>query len=317
MIIPSPQHQQLTKQEVNTLTRNYIPYIDRLVTACLMLFICVGLANAVPNPPEKMKPEDVVAKHLASIGTPEDIAAAKTRILTGEDKARIKLATTVREVSGPAQFASDGNKVLLAMIFNASNYPYEKAAFNGDKFTIAGLPTGGRSSFANFLMSQEVIFKHGLIGGSLSSAWPLLNLDPEKAKLSYAGTSKIDGRETHKLRYEPRKSDLKINLFFDAETFRHVRSEYEYTVSARMGSRPSGGVQGPQGNTGSNTMTRYKLVEEFSNFQPTGKLTLPRVYKLEYSSDGAAQNFQYMIEFSQAAFDQAIDPVSFTVSSSE
>ena len=289
----------------------------RLLVGFLMLFGFTGAAGAPPPPPpQKMKPEEVVAKHLASIGTPEDLAAAKTRIMVGDVKARLKLSSTMREVIGPAQFASDGNKVLLALVFNSSNYPYEKAAYDGQKLTVAGLPTGGRSSLASFLVSQDVVFKSGLIGGAISSAWPLLNLDPEKGKLSYAGTDKIDGRLVHELKYLPRKSDLKISLFFDAETFRHVRSEYEYTVSARMGARPSSSVLGSPTDTGSQTLTRYKLTEDFSDFQPTGKLTLPHVYKIQLVVEAQAQKLEYAIQFSQFAFDQSIEPDAFNVSAS-
>lgn len=67
------------------------------------------------------------------------MAAAKTRIMIGEVKARLKLSNSLREVSGPAQFASDGNKVLLAMAFNSTNYPYEKTGYDGQKLTVAGL----------------------------------------------------------------------------------------------------------------------------------------------------------------------------------
>jgi hypothetical protein len=287
----------------------------RLFVAFLILFVFSGAAGAgASNPTEKMKPEEVVARHLAAIGKPEDLTAAKTRIMTGQDNARLKLANTLREVGGPAQFASDGDKVLLAMVFNSSNYPYEKVAYDGQKLTVAGLPTGGRSPLANFLMTQEVIFKHGLIGGVLSSAWPLMNLNPEKAKLSYAGTDKINGRAVHELKYVPKKGDLKISLYFDAETFQHVRSEYQYTISARMGARPSSSVTGPSTDTGSQTMSRYKLTEDFSDFQIAGKLTLPRVYKIQLVVEAQGQTLEYTIAFSQFVFDQPIEPDVFNIS---
>ena len=289
----------------------------QLLVAFLISFVIAGVADAVvPNLPQKMKPEEVVARHLVAIGKPEDLAAAKTRIMTGHDIARLKLSGTIREVTGPAQFASDGDKVLLAMVFNSTNYPYERVAYDGQKLTVAGLPTGGRSPLTNFLVSQEIIFKQGLIGGVLSSAWPLANVDPEKAKLSYAGTDKINGRAVHELKYVPKKGDLKVSLYFDAETFQHVRSEYQYTVSARMGARPSSSVTGPATNTGSQTMSRYKLTEDFSDFQTTGKLTLPRVYKIQLVVEAQAQTLDYTIEFSQFVFDQPIDPDAFNASAS-
>lgn len=281
------------------------------VTSILVLLSFAASIGAA-TPADKMKPEELVAKHLASIGTPEALAAAKTRIMVGEVKARLKVSNSIREVSGPAQFASDGNKVLLAMAFNSSNYPYEKAGFDGAKITIAGLPTGGRSPLASFLTSQDAVLKHGLFGGSLSSAWQLA-LSGTEGKLSYAGTEKLNGREVHKLKYEPKKGNLKVNLYFDAETFRHVRSDYQYTVSAYMGGRPqaSVGVASPTGG-----VSRFQLIEDFSDFKPVGKLVLPHAYGLQLVIEATAQNLEWDIVLSQFVFDQAIDAKSFDVAAS-
>ncbi len=277
----------------------------------VILLVLISLAAAIgaATPADKMKPEELVAKHLAAIGTTDALAASKTRIMVGEVKARLKVSNSLRELGGPAQFASDDNRVLLAMAFNSTNYPTEKAGFDGDKITIAGLPTGGRSPLAAFLTSQEAVLKHGLLGGALSSAWPAA-LAGKEGKLSYAGTEKIDGRETHKLKYEPKKGNLKVNLFFDAETFRHVRSDYQYTVSAYMGARPqsSVGVASPTGG-----VSRFQLIEEFSDFRAAGKLTLPHAYKLQLVIEATAQNLEWNINLSQFVFDQAIDPGSFNV----
>jgi len=289
-------------------------YKPKLLVAILALVLFSSVAIATANtPPQKMTAQEVVAKHLAAIGKAEDLAAAKTRVMTGTDVARLKFSSSMREVGGPAQFASDGEKVLLAMVFNSTNYPYEKVAYDGQRLTVAGLPEGGRSPLANFLIAQDIVVKHGLMGGSLSSAWPLANLDPEKAKLSYGGTEKIDGRAVHKLKYEPRKGDLKVSLFFDAETFHHVRSEYQYSISARMGARPSSAPLGA--NTSGQSMSRYKLTEDFSDVKPTGKLNLPRKYKIQLVVEAAGQNLDYSLDFSEFAFDQSIPAAAFNVAS--
>lgn len=280
--------------------------LKNLMAASLMLFVASGVALS-----QKLTVEEVISKHLASIGTPEARAAAKTRVMTGENHSRFKNSSRLLEVVGAAQIASEGNKVLLAMTYNANNYPYDKAAYDGDKFTVAGLPEGGRSPLTNFLMAQDVIFKHGFVGGALSSAWTLANLDPEKGKLSYGGREKVGGREAHKLKYSPRKGDVKINLFFDAETFQHLRSEYEYMISARMGNRPGSSVIGGGNPTGDTV--RYKLIEEYSEFKTVGNLTLPQAYKIQYVSE--TQTFDYNIKFLQFAFDQTVAPEAFRVSS--
>jgi len=83
---------------------------------------------------------------------------------------------------------------------------------------------GVRSALGNFLMTHAQIFKQGLMGGTLSSAWPLLHLTGHNPGLEYAGQKKVSGSTLHELKYLPRGgSDLQVSLFFD-ETYQHVRT---------------------------------------------------------------------------------------------
>ena len=231
----------------------------------------------------------------------------RIRVATGTTQARLRVTNTLVELSGPAQLASDGDKFLLAMVFPSNNYPHEKASFDGENLTVGVLTQGGRSPLGNFLSSQQSLLKHGLMGGVLSSAWPLFNLDRRDAKLNYSGMDKINGKAVHKLKYIPRNAgDLSINLYFDADTFQHVRSQYEYVVSARQGATAETSV--------SQLANRYKLVEEFSNFQPTGKLTLPHTYTIDLTieTQNRTQTLAWTINFLQFAFNEPIDPRVFT-----
>lgn len=72
-----------------------------------------------------MTSEGLVSKHLASIGSADALAAARSRIMVGNGKLTSKLGYA-GQLIGPAQFASDGDKVLFAIIFNSNNYPYDK-----------------------------------------------------------------------------------------------------------------------------------------------------------------------------------------------
>ncbi len=263
-----------------------------------------GLAHSLPA--DKLSTEELVTKHLASIGSTEDIAASRTRVAIGATQARLRLTNTPVELSGPAQLASDGDKFLLAMVFPANNYPHEKFSFDGENVIIGVLTQGGRSVLGNFLSSQPALVKHGLIGGVLSSAWPLFNLDHRDAKLSYAGTDKINGKPVHKLKYTPRNAgDLTINLYFDANTFQHVRSQYDYVVSARQGAIAETSV--------SQRDNRFKLVEEFSDFQPTGKLMLPHTYTIDLTVElsNRTQTLEWTINLQQFSFSETIDPRVF------
>lgn len=230
----------------------------------------------------------------------------RTRVATGATQARLRITNTLVELSGPAQLASDGDKFLLAMIFQSNNYPHEKISFDGENLAIGVLTQGGRSPLGNFLSSQPSLLKHGLLGGVLSSAWSLFNLERRDAKLSYAGMDKINGKAVHKLKYIPRNAgDLNITLYFDANTFQHVRSQYEYVVSARQGAIAESSV--------SQRDNRYKLVEDFSDFQPTGKLVLPHTYTIDLTveAQNRTQTLEWTINFSQFNFNEPIDPRVF------
>lgn len=285
--------------------------------ALLLIFI-IPCINAAAPAPDKVTAEEVIAKHLAAIGSAEALAAVKTRIAVGNAKA-ITHSKAMRDVTGVAQFASDGDKILLAMIFNLLDYPYDKAGYDGQKMTVALLPTSGsRTSLGDFFVSHNAVFKEGLIGGVLSSAWPLLDSASKKPKLSFAGTDKIDGREVYKLKYPPPKGsgDFQINLFFDAETFRHVRTEYQYVISNQMGARPS---EFGTTNTGSQTRSRTKLVEDFSDFKTENNLTLPHTYTIRFTQDAYQRTvvLEWVINFSQFIFNQEIDTGAFNVSASK
>lgn len=287
----------------NNIKRSLLLCCLFLVGGALLVFPS-SLAHSLSA--DKLTPQEVVTKHLAAIGSTEDIAASHTRVAVGSTQARLRVTNTLVELSGPAQVASDGDKFLLAMIFPANNYPYEKFSFDGQNAVIGVLTQGGRTPLGTFLGSQSALLKHGLIGGVLSSAWPLYNLDKRDAKLSYAGMDKINGKPVHKLKYTPRNAgDLNINLYFDANTFQHVRSQYDYSVSAPQGAVAETSV--------SQRDSKYKLVENFSDFQATGKLMLPHAYTISLTIElpTKTQTLEWTINLQQFSFSETIDPSVF------
>lgn len=283
--------------------------LKKLLFVFFILTITSAAVVALPIPQEKLKAEDVMAKHLASIGPADALAEVKSLIAIGNCKSYSRMSS-IRELKGISQLASEGDKVLLAMIFDSTIYPYEKVGYNGQSQTVSILPDGKRSYFVNFFATHDAPFKQGLIGGVLSTAWPLLNTGEDVPKLSYSGMDKINDRKVHKLKYDPRKSSgMQISLFFDAETFQHVRTEYQFTISARMGVIAERSV--------SQRESRYKLVEDFSDFKVEGKLTLPHTYKLSYTMEeqNTTQELYWAINFSRFVLNEPIDVAAFTVTS--
>jgi hypothetical protein len=121
--------------------------------------------------------------------------------------------------------------------------------------------------------------KEGLIGGTLSTAWPLLRMDQTQPKLDYRGLKKVDGRQLHEVGYRPRKGsgELKVSLFFDPETFRHVRTKYSFEIGATIGTRD---------NSNMNTESYYTVTEDFEDFRAVDGLTLPHKYRVQFSAEG-------------------------------
>lgn len=282
----------------------------RAALAALAL-ACAALAAAHAPAQEKLKPEEVVARHLEAIGTAEARSPTRSRVVAGGTRIEVK-AGGHGGSEGQGLIASAGNKVLLNATFQSADYPFERVAFDGERVSARAIRPNVRSPLSNFFLSHETVFREGLIGGVLSTAWPLLRLDERKAKLSYAGAGEAAGRPAHKLRYSPRKgSDLKVTLFFDAETFRHVRTEYERTVPAPIGATP--------GQSVSQRETRYRLVEEFSDFKTEDGLTLPRAYSAGYTvfSTGASVEVSWKFDLTRVDPDQPIDPKVFVADTAE
>ena len=243
-----------------------------IVSLAVFASLCVVEAGPIDD---KIRVEDVILKHLESIGTDEARRPGRSRIAAGSSMMNIRTGGR-GNAGGAALVASQGEKVLLKAEFNNPGYPFERFGFDGQKFHARQHAPGARSPLAQFFLSHDVIFSEGLIGGTLSSAWPLLNIPGREPKLDYSGTAKVKGRQAHKVRYMPRSgSELKITLFFDAETFQHLRTEYERVIAAPMGATP--------GASASQRETRYELVEDFSDFRAESGLTLPHTYTLQFS----------------------------------
>ncbi len=194
------------------------------------------------------------------------------------------------------------------MKFNSIEYTGENLAFDGKHAATGFLPQGGRSQLSTLLSIRDAPLKEGLLGGVLSTAWPLLRIEEQNPKLEYRGLKKIDGREMHELSYRPRKgdSDLKIALYFDAATFQHIRTRYSLKIEARIGTRES---------PNQNPESYYSLTEDFDDFRTVDGLMLPHKYRLQVSVQGnlASSLYDYTLAVNSISHKEAIDDRVFTL----
>ncbi|HEX8474065.1 MAG TPA: hypothetical protein VF666_08545 [Pyrinomonadaceae bacterium] len=283
----------------------------------ILLPIIWALALGLPAPRpasaavagEKLKPEEVVSKHLDSIGAKEARDSVTSRVIVGTCKYSYR-ARGVGQTTGRVVLASEGEKSLIGMEFPEADYPHERLGFDGRKFSTGYIRPGTRTVFGDFLYGHSDVFREGLIGGTLNQAWPLANLAARNAKLEYAGGGKVNGKEVHVLRYLPKKgSDFQIKLYFDAATFQHVRSEYEQVISAGLGRTDK--------DSAGQRASSYKIVEDFSDHRKEGGLVLPHTYKIRFLADdrASAREMDWVIDFAQYGFNGQIPAGSFDVES--
>jgi hypothetical protein len=251
--------------------------------------------------------EDIVKRNIASIGSSETLASIQSRLIVGTTKALSK-GVGVSQFAGNVALASVKEKNLISMTFASANYPFERVGYNGEKVTVAYVRPGFRTVLGDFCYTYNIIFKEGLVGGTLSSAWPLLNPEAMSAKLALGGKKRFDGREAYEIRYTPRSgSDLAISLFFDTTTYEHIRSEFRRTVSAQMGVTIDKSAE--------RVATRFLLSEDFSDFRNEGGLNLPHGYKIHLSVSGERNTLEadWTSALRDFRFNQKIDLSEFSV----
>ena len=289
----------------------------------LLLASALSVAPVARAKDEKLKPEQLIAKHLESIGSPEVLKAVKTRATAGVSHISIRVGGQA-EMEGSGNIMSDGSALRLSFKFPALNYPGEQFAFDGSKAFVGQIAPGTRSNLGSFIFMNDELLTEGLIFGTLSTSWALLNQSDRQPKLDLNGPKKIDGRSLYELKYTPKKRNGNVTTFFyfDAETFRHVRSQFKAEIvpvqaSSSGGGRGGGGRGGGGGGGGGdrNDMIRYTITEQFDDFKQVDGLTLPHSYKLDLSVDSPTGGFvgTWSYAVKQVANNQPIEKQTFSL----
>lgn len=268
------------------------------------LFVLSVFLSATIVSAQKLTAEEILAKHLESIGTKEARAAVKTQIAVGEGEYRIVSKKNI-VVPGRGMFASSGGKNYFGMNFQAADYQLDQFSYDGDKARASFVRAGQRSLLGNFVLSNDAVIRESLLGGTLATSWALLDMTAKKAKLSYDGTKKIDGRETYVLEYSPKSSDLAIRLYFEKDTFRHVRTEYKRTFSAGIGRTANDSAKFDE--------SRLTVTEDFGDYKKEKDLTLPHSYRLNYTTIGqnGTSEVEWAFNFTEFAFNQKLEDKTF------
>jgi hypothetical protein len=298
--------------------------LRRFTVTTAILMAASVLASAF-----EMKQEELVAKHLESIGTAEARAGAKSRVVQGTSVFKIRVGGG-GELAGKSALVSEGRKSVLMIKLGNNDYRGEQFVTDGDKVSVAATTSSHKwSDFGEFVKAQEHIVREGLLGGELTTAWALLNLPENKAKLNFDGEKKFDGRSAYQLTYHSKKrDDLTIRLFFDPQTYQHIATTYGITLASGLGGfQPSisdqaglttstdpGGADVTQSSK--QKETRYTIEERFSDFKTAEGLTLPSKYSIHFTEelqDGTTKVYEWDLTADEISNNRPLDPKNFQV----
>ena len=284
-----------------------------LLNAVLWLCLIGGQSQPSFAGSEISSAEELVAQHVKSLGNPGILSSLQSRSFVG--------GTTVKfiqgmngSMSGVSTLVSDGRKLSIMLKFKDPDYPGEYFAFDGKEVSVGHMSPGQRSPIADFIFRFNGIMKEGFLGGALSVSWPLLDIKNKNPELKYKKT-KVDGRDLYELEYHPKNTlqNMKIKMYFDPETFHHVRTEYTVRIRDDVSVQNTDSVQDAGGDLSKTSTTYdvkvrastmkdanvfsaipdsiYHLVEKFDDFKKVSGMTLPHSYTMEYSVEGQGNTF--------------------------
>jgi hypothetical protein len=280
-----------------------IHFIWRQIFPAVLLFSLIS-----PAKDTKLKPEEVVARHLASIGAPEALSGVRSRIMSGKGQTISRMPTSGQS-SGTATVQSEGRKFAFKWLFSALDYPSEQLLFDGNKVNVAQIRPGQKSHYSAFIYQHDSLLKEGLLGGTMTTAWALLDVAGRQPKLEYSGIKKFDGKDLHEIKYRMKKGDsgIQVYLYFEPETFRHVGSRYRMIQPAAMGATPDA--------SSGQRDTIYTIEEMFGDFKTVDSVTIPHGYKSIYTVEGQVNTVmqQWVIVIESVAHNQPLGPNAFIV----
>jgi hypothetical protein len=254
------------------------------------------------------KAEEIVAKHLDSIGTAEARTSVKSMAIQGTLHFKI-LAGGAGEATGSWGRVSEQRKSNFVMRFGTGDWRGEQFIFDGDKTSFAAATASHQySAFAQFVSAHDFIVKEGLLGGELSTAWALQNLDPSRVKLDYMGLKKVDSHELEEIEYFSKGAGhISVKLYFDPVTYRHVMTIYSTETA------PIGTANGITASVSQDEL-RYTIEERFSDFQTDNGITLPRRDDLQYTQQlqsGSTTLYDWNMTADRIHDNVDLDPANF------
>jgi hypothetical protein len=281
------------------------------IVFCSLLFIVRSIISyaAPANANSELTPEKLIAEHIKSIGAPATLSSVNSRAFFGSTDVEFVQGMFGSIKNGVSSFVSDGEKLQIVMRYGDLNYPAEYIAYNGNDVSVGYISPGQRSPLADFLFRYNGVMKEGFIGGTLSLAWPLLDPDGIECELKYKKV-KVEGRELHRLEWPIHiLRNVKIKMYFEPETFRHVRTDYVVRIQEDISVTSAFDIMSksivPE--------SIYTLIERFDDFKKVSGMTLPHKYSIEYTLEGQGHSFigRWTLNAKRWLFNRTFDEMLF------
>ena len=167
--------------------------------------VCLLALSVLAVHSQKIDPAEIVAKHRASIGTPDALAAVKNQLVLTSTQFTFNGAANV--IEGKALILSAGDKNLSGEC-SLRRTAIHKTVLDTTARTPVSVnrPRAAARFWGEFLYNNRIILREGLLGGTLSSSWPLLAADIRGDEDQIrGGIKKIDDKELIVLSYRPEK----------------------------------------------------------------------------------------------------------------
>lgn len=186
---------------------------------CLVFLIGIFVLSICAKPFEdKLTAQEIINKHLEAIGGKEAISKVKSRAAIG---------TVKRETQPEVQMlllSEAPDRVSAAYIFQDATW---RMIYDKGKVSF-------RPSFSGDGSVSEEKYREILASGYFYNGAALYNalLTPPTgdATLEAKGMKKVNNRQAYVVEYRRNKKAAVYRLFFDAETFMWVRSEYGHVT---------------------------------------------------------------------------------------
>lgn len=267
-----------------------------ITTSVLTVLVSICALSTLFALEEKIDSKDFLERHLGAIGSAEARKEWKSTFLAGHAELKMLVGGS-GTLQGSGALLSSGPYLGWSVDFEHPEYQGESISFDGKNVNVGDSGTTVKSPLGWLIYTHPEIVREGLLGGASTTAWALTDLKKNKAKLRCEGLQDLDGEQLQACRYESRgSSDLKVALYFEPGTFRHVATTYKYRAPAFMDNSP---------RVTQHNEVHYELTEKFGNHFEREGLTLPSIWSIRYSASG---NLNLLWEWTLSFTQIAINP---------